>query len=246
MIPADLSLLKPRVGNGKAVALTRRAEYFSVSTRFPTEENGSWIGRGSCSRGQDTIPFPLDFLRRNLPQSAAAQEDKAVFQHEAVKHLTALYNFALSLAKDEGNAADLVQETYLRALRFRHRFQPGTNLRAWMFKILRNAFIDSYWRRSREPAMEEAESEQGSATLVEREGVEGVGSESVDRLVRMDLHEALEQIPDQFRTAILLSDVEGLSVEDIAEIMDCPPNTVKTRLFRGRRLLRGHLKDYGN
>lgn len=246
MIPADLSLLKPRVGNGKAVALTRRAEYFSVSTRFPTEENGSWIGRGSCSRGQDTIPFPLDFLRRNLPRSAAVQEDRAVFQHEAVKHLTALYNFALSLAKDEGDAADLVQETYLRALRFRHRFQPGTNLRAWMFKILRNAFIDSYWRRSREPAMEEAESEQGSATLVEREGVEGVGSESVDRLVRMDLHEALEQIPDQFRTAILLSDVEGLSVEDIAEIMDCPPNTVKTRLFRGRRLLRGHLKDYGN
>ncbi len=246
MIPADLSLLKPRVGNGKAVALTRRAEYFSVSTRFPTEENGSWIGRGSCSRGQDTIPFPLDFLRRNLPRSAAVQEDRAVFQHEAVKHLTALYNFALSLAKDEGNAADLVQETYLRALRFRHRFQPGTNLRAWMFKILRNAFIDSYWRRSREPAMEEAESEQGSATLVEREGVEGVGSESIDRLVRMDLHEALEQVPDQFRTAILLSDVEGLSVEEIAEIMDCPPNTVKTRLFRGRRLLRGHLKDYGN
>ncbi len=246
MIPADLSLLKPRVGNGKAVALTRRAEYFSVSTRFPTEENGSWIGRGSCSRGQDTIPFPLDFLRRNLPRSAAVQEDRAVFQHEAVKHLTALYNFALSLAKDEGDAADLVQETYLRALRFRHRFQPGTNLRAWMFKILRNAFIDSYWRRSREPAMEEAESEQGSATLVEREGVEGVGSESIDRLVRMDLHEALEQVPDQFRTAILLSDVEGLSVEEIAEIMDCPPNTVKTRLFRGRRLLRGHLKDYGN
>ncbi len=246
MIPADLSLLKPRVGNGKAVALTRRAEYFSVSTRFPTEENGSWIGRGSCSRGQDTIPLPLDFLRRNLPRSAAVQEDRAVFQHEAVKHLTALYNFALSLAKDEGDAADLVQETYLRALRFRHRFQPGTNLRAWMFKILRNAFIDSYWRRSREPAMEEAESEQGSATLVEREGVEGVGSESIDRLVRMDLHEALEQVPDQFRTAILLSDVEGLSVEEIAEIMDCPPNTVKTRLFRGRRLLRGHLKDYGN
>lgn len=246
MIPADLLLLKPRVGNGKAVALTRRAEYFWVSTRFPAEENGSWIGRGSCSRGLDTIPFSLDFLRRNLPRSAAAQEDRAVFQHEAVKHLTALYNFALSLAKDEGDAADLVQETYLRALRFRHRFQPGTNLRAWMFKILRNAFIDSYWRRSREPAMEEAESEQGSATLVEREGVDGVGSESIDRLVRMDLHEALEQVPDQFRTAILLSDVEGLSVEEIAEIMDCPPNTVKTRLFRGRRLLRGHLKDYGN
>lgn len=170
---------------------------------------------------------------------------RVVFQTEAVKHLTSLYNFALWLAKDEGDAADLVQETYLRALRFRHRFQPGTNLRAWMFKILRNAFIDSYWRRSRELTTEEANTEQGSATLVEVEGVGGVGAGPIDRLVRIDLHEALERIPDQFRTAILLSDVEGLSVEEIAEIMDCPQNTVKTRLFRGRRLLREQLKGYG-
>jgi RNA polymerase sigma-70 factor (ECF subfamily) len=174
-----------------------------------------------------------------------ARKDKAVFQREAVKHLTSLYNFALWLAKNEGDAADLVQETYLRAFRFRHRFQPGTNLRAWLFKILRNAFIDSYWRRSREPAMEEADVERGSATLAATEGVGGIGSEPIDRVVRMDLYEALGQLPDQFRTAILLSDVEGLSVEEIAEIMDCPQNTVKTRLFRGRRLLREQLKDYG-
>jgi RNA polymerase sigma-70 factor, ECF subfamily len=168
-----------------------------------------------------------------------------MFQHEAVKHLTSLYNFALWLAKNEGDAADLVQETYLRAFRFRHRFRPGTNLRAWLFRILRNAFIDSYWRRTRESATEEGDAEQGSATLAEVEGVGGVGSEPIDRVIRMDLGEALEQLPDQFRTAIVLSDVEGLSVEEIAEIMDCPQNTVKTRLFRGRRLLRERLKDYG-
>lgn len=168
-----------------------------------------------------------------------------MFQHEAVKHLTSLYNFALWLAKDEGNAADLVQETYLRALRFQHRFQSGTNLRAWLFKILRNAFIDSYWRRNRESVTDEADAEQGSVTLAETEGVGGVGSAPIDRLVRMDLYEALGQLPEQFRMAILLSDVEGLSIEEIAEIMDCPQNTVKTRLFRGRRLLREQLKDYG-
>jgi RNA polymerase sigma-70 factor (ECF subfamily) len=184
-------------------------------------------------------------MRRYVSHHTAAEEGVAVFQHEAVKHLTSLYNFALWLAKDEGDAADLVQETYLRALRFRHRFQPGTNLRAWLFKILRNAFIDSYWRRRRETATEEADPERGSATLVEIEGVGGVGSGPIDRLVRMDLHEALGQLPDPFRTAILLSDVEGLSVEEIAEIMDCPQNTVKTRLFRGRRILREQLKDYG-
>lgn len=168
-----------------------------------------------------------------------------MFQHEAVKHLASLYNFALWLAKNEGDAADLVQETYLRALRFRHRFQPGTNLRAWLFKILRNAFIDSYWRRHRESVTDEADAEQGSVTLAETEGVGGVGSAPIDRLVRMDLSEALGQLPEQFRMAILLSDVEGLSIEEIAEVMDCPQNTVKTRLFRGRRLLREQLKDYG-
>ncbi|MFQ5947114.1 MAG: sigma-70 family RNA polymerase sigma factor, partial [Candidatus Methylomirabilales bacterium] len=137
------------------------------------------------------------------------------------------------------------QETYLRAFRFRHRFQPGTNLRAWLFKILRNAFIDGYWRRHRESLTDEADADLGSATLTATEGVEGVGSESIDRVVRMDLYEALQRLPDQFRAAILLSDVEGLSVEEIAEIMDCPQNTVKTRLFRGRRLLRERLEDYG-
>ncbi|MFQ5989492.1 MAG: sigma-70 family RNA polymerase sigma factor [Candidatus Methylomirabilales bacterium] len=176
----------------------------------------------------------------------ASKGDAATFQHEAVKHLTSLYNFALGLAKNEEDAADLVQETYLRALRFRHRFQPGTNLRAWLFKILRHAFIDNYWRRSREPALEDPDPESGSATLAEVEGVRGEQAGPLDRLVRVDLKEALEQLPDPFRTAILLSDVEGLSIEEIAEIMESPKNTVKTRLFRGRQMLRKLLSDYGN
>ncbi|MFQ5848514.1 MAG: sigma-70 family RNA polymerase sigma factor [Candidatus Methylomirabilales bacterium] len=192
------------------------------------------------------MPLSLDLLKRYLPVKTAAEGDAAAFQQEAVKHLTSLYNFALGLAKNADDASDLVQETYLRALRFRHRFQPGTNLRAWLFKILRHAFIDNYWRRAREPAVDDLGPEGDSATLAAVEGVRGADAGPLNRLVRVDLNEALGQLPDPFRTAILLSDVEGLSIEEVAEIMDCPKNTVKTRLFRGRRLLREQLSDYGS
>ncbi len=191
------------------------------------------------------MPLSLSFLKQYLLGSTAIEGDAATFQHEAVKHLTSLYNFALGLTKNEEDAADLVQETYLRALRFQQRFKPGTNLRAWLFKILRHAFIDNYWRRSREPAIEDAEAEQSSATLADVEGPRGVQAGPLNRLVRIDLREALERLPNQFRTAIVLSDIEGLKVEEIAEIMDCPTNTVKTRLFRGRQMLRKTLKEYG-
>ncbi|MCI0658005.1 MAG: sigma-70 family RNA polymerase sigma factor [Acidobacteria bacterium] len=192
------------------------------------------------------MPFPLDRLKELLSLKPGQEGGVATFEQEALKHLTSLYNFALGLTKNESDAADLVQETYLRALRFRHRFQAGTNLRAWLFKILRNAFIDSYWRRTRELVMEDLEPQAGSATLAEVEGVRGAAPGPLNRAVRLDLTEALEQLPDPFRIAILLSDVHGLSVQEIAEIMDCPANTVKTRLFRGRRFLRERLKDYGS
>ncbi len=166
------------------------------------------------------------------------------FNDEAISHLKSLYNFAIGLTKNAADAEDLVQETYLRALRFQHRFQPGTNLRAWLFKILRNVFVDSYWRGNREPAREDLDPERGSATLADAEGVRGAEAGPVDRLVRMDLDKALQQLPEMFRTAIVLSDIEGLNVAEIAEIMQCPGNTVKTRLFRGRRILQERLKDY--
>ncbi|MFQ5656730.1 MAG: sigma-70 family RNA polymerase sigma factor [Candidatus Methylomirabilales bacterium] len=193
------------------------------------------------------MSFSLDLLKRYLPVKMTEAEEPAPFQHEAVKHLTSLYNFALGLTRNnQDDAADLVQETYLRAVRFQNRFRPGTNLRAWLFKILRNVYIDSYWRRSREPAMEDLEREGGSATVAEVEGVYGREAGPLNRLVRIDLNQALEDLPEPFRTAILLSDIEGLGIEEIAEIMDSPRNTVKTRLFRGRGLLRQRLKDYGN
>lgn len=178
------------------------------------------------------------------PDPGPASGGSDTFNEEASAHLKSLYNFALGLTKNAEDASDVLQETYLRALRFRHRFQPGTNLRAWLSKILRNVFIDFYWRRNREPAWEDLDPDGGSATLAEVEGVRGAEAGPVDRLVRMDIHEALQQLPEAFRTAIVLSDIEGLNVAEVAEVMQCPRNTVKTRLFRGRRFLRELLKDY--
>lgn len=174
----------------------------------------------------------------------AGKDNAGAFGGEAVGHLDALYNFALSLIRNEQDAADLVQETYLRALRFRHRFQPGTNLRAWLFRILRNAFIDAYWRGRRETVM--ADLEEGDTLTPASNGEQLFRRERGpgQRLLRLDLQDALEQLPEPFRTAILLSDVHGLSGKEITEIMGCPENTVKTRLFRGRRLLRDLLQDY--
>jgi RNA polymerase sigma-70 factor, ECF subfamily len=173
-----------------------------------------------------------------------AEEEMGAFNEEALAHLDGLYNFALRMTRNEQDAADLVQETYLRGLRFRRQFRPGTNFRAWLFRILRNAFIDSYWRQSREPAMEDMDSERRSATRAEVEGVRGAGAGPLDQLVRLDLREALEQLSEPFRGAIILSDIHGFSVREISEIMTCPENTVKTRLFRGRRILRELLQDY--
>ncbi len=162
---------------------------------------------------------------------------RAEVGRQAVEYLPALYRLALWMTKNPTEAQDLVQETYLRALRFSHRFEMGTNLKAWLFKILRNIFIDAYWKKSREPTVDLDE----IAPVYPAEGSERVPAQV---LVRGDLSAALEKLPDPFRTAVILSDVEGLSVAEIAEIMECPEGTVKTRLFRGRRVLRGFLQDY--
>lgn len=184
------------------------------------------------------------FLQKYLAGEQARTADDRGFADEAVTHLTALYNFALWMSRDADMASDLVQETYLRALRFQHRFQPGTNMRAWMFKILRNAFLDMRTGGAR--YVEMPEEVDGKAVALDPRGAGFVRREDhpEERLDRLDLSQALTELPDPFRTAVVLSDLEGLNTQEIAEIMGCPPNTVKTRLFRGRRMLREMLTGY--
>jgi RNA polymerase sigma-70 factor (ECF subfamily) len=160
------------------------------------------------------------------------------FREQALLHLDALYGFALYLSRRPTDAEDLVQETYLRAFRFAHRFEPGTHLRAWLFRILRNTFLTFYRREARELAVLDKDAPDGQEEPWEVEGPMPSAATVVD------LERALGDLAEEFRAVLLLADLEGFTLQDVAEIMGIPIGTVKSRLFRARRLLRRRLRDY--
>jgi RNA polymerase sigma-70 factor (ECF subfamily) len=163
------------------------------------------------------------------------------FRQQALEHLDALYNLAVYLTRNGSEAEDLVQETYVRAMRFSHRFQPGTHLRAWLFQILRNTFLTFYRLREREAALSEDGVPEGDAPMFH-----DAPAEDSDRaMAHMDLERALRRLPEEFRTPLLLAEVEGMALEDVARVMDCPVGTVKSRIFRAKERMRAYLKDYG-
>ena len=164
------------------------------------------------------------------------------FQRRTLEHLNALYNLAVYLTRNGSEAEDLVQETYLRAFRFSHRFQPGTNLRAWMFQILRNTFLTFYRHREREPTfLDEGDLDTEKETMFH----DAPPKDGTTVEAETDLARALAQLPEEFRTILLLAQVEGLPLEEVAQVMGCPVGTVKSRIFRAKERLRGFLKDYG-
>jgi RNA polymerase sigma-70 factor (ECF subfamily) len=178
-------------------------------------------------------------------QEAAAT--RARFEEEALKHLDALYRTALRMTRNPSDAEDLVQDALVRAFRFYDRFEPGTNFRAWLFKILTNTYINTYRRkqgRPQESSLEDTEefflynqlSDDGERlTDVEGTVLDQLGADAIQR--------AIDQLPPQFRTTVQLSDVEGLSYAEIAEATGVAKGTVMSRLFRGRRLLQRALWD---
>jgi RNA polymerase sigma-70 factor, ECF subfamily len=165
----------------------------------------------------------------------------AEFRRLALEHLDALHNLAVYLTRNGSEAEDLVQETYVRAMRFSHRFQPGTHLRAWLFQILRNTFLTFYRLREREPALSEDGVAAGGAPMFhDAPDQDGASTE-----VLTDLDRALCRLPEEFKTPLLLAEVEGLPLDEVARVMDCPVGTVKSRIFRAKERLREYLKDYG-
>ena len=164
----------------------------------------------------------------------------ADFQRDALQHLNALYNFAMYLTRNPPEADDLVQETYLRAFRFSHRFQTGTHLRAWLFQILRNTFLTFYRLREREAAIAENGVPDWDTPMFHDTPLdEGTAMEA-----HTDLERAMRRLPEEFRTVLLLAEVEGMPLEEVARVMECPVGTVKSRIFRAKERLRGLLKDY--
>jgi RNA polymerase sigma-70 factor (ECF subfamily) len=170
------------------------------------------------------------------PPAGASEE----FQAQALRHLDALYNFAVYLTRKPAEAEDLVQETYLRAFRFSHRFQPGTHLRAWLFQILRNTFLTFYRIHEREVPIAEDGVPDWDAPMFHDAPEDDPGVLET----HTDLERALRRLPEEFRTVLLLAEVEGLPLEEVAQAMGCPVGTVKSRIFRAKERLRGLLRDY--
>ena len=174
--------------------------------------------------------------------AAAPPEDPALrdrFEREVLPILPSLYGTALRLTRNPQDAEDLVQETYLRAYRGFAGFREGTNVRAWMYRILTNTFINAYRKKQREPVTV-ADDDIEDWYLYDRLAGTTVGSaesEVLERLPDEDVQRALEALPEGFRMAVLLADVEGFSYKEIAEIMEVPIGTVMSRLHRGRKAL---------
>ena len=167
---------------------------------------------------------------------------KKEFEDTALQHMSAIYNAALMMARDEIEAEDLVQDTYLRAYRFFDRFQPGTCVKAWLFKILRNTFINSFKKQAKTP--EHVDLEQLRLSEDEPASTDDPEKELLYRIFDDELMRAIDALPEEFRLVILLSDVEGFSYKEIAKRVDRPIGTVMSRLHRGRKLLRNSLREH--
>ncbi len=177
--------------------------------------------------------------------------DPARFSEQAMEHMAALYSAAMRMTRNPSDAEDLVQETYLKAYRAFGSFQEGTNLKAWLYKILTNTFINTYRAKKRRPDQTELDEVEDLYLFRRLGGLEAVAAgrsaeeEVLDSITDAEVKAAVEALPEGFRLAVLLADVEGFSYKEIAEILDIPIGTVMSRLHRGRKSLQKTLHEFG-
>lgn len=182
------------------------------------------------------------------PKFYSPEEKEHIFENEFLPHIHSIYNFAYRITFNEDDAKDLVQETYLKAFRFIDSFQQGTNAKAWLFRILKNSFINEFRKRSKEPAKvdyQEVETYYNSDD-VDQPITSDLRVEAIKEKIGDEVSVAINSLDIDFRTVIILCDLEGFTYEEMAKILDIPIGTVRSRLHRARNLLRDKLKVYAD
>lgn len=179
-------------------------------------------------------------------QHYAEKEKQEIFDTEFMPHIHSMYNFGYRLTLDRDDAKDLVQDTYLKAFRFIESFQKGTNAKAWLFRILKNSFINDYRKKSKEPSKVDYQEVEAyyNSDEVDRQITPDLRVESLKDMIGDEISNALNSLDVDFRTVIILCDLEGFKYEEMAKILDIPIGTVRSRLHRARNLLKEKLKSY--
>ena len=185
-------------------------------------------------------------MRKKTPQQYLPLEKVEIFEQEFLPHIHSIYNFAYRITFDEDDAKDLVQETYFKSFRFIDSFEKGTNAKAWLFRILKNSFINEFRKKNKEPVKIDYQEVEAfyNSDEVNHMITSNLQVEAIKEMIGDEVSIALNSLEVDFRTVIILCDIEGFSYEEMALILDVPIGTIRSRLHRARNLLREKLRKY--